>query len=584
VTFSGKNCAGVWILVAVFLLLLLSCTSVPKDVPLNTVAKSEENSTGSDSVPLRVPDKISSSYFHDIDPEIMKDMMKGSPGSLRDAVSKLRKASIDYTEPEKVLLSIAAGVMKIAWPTESVDWEIPAVNQATAYLGAIDSAVKGVYDSSTGNTDFLTLVLPSLVLLTNESRTDYYADSETALKLSLGMASDSVLANYLLGILYRREGKLPDALQYFAAAAKQDTECLQTACAWANALSNTGQIQQASDIAQRFVNHYPDNVTVLKLCAETSFALGNFSSAELYVARVLQQNPADLGYILFRARILVEEGDYIKAASLLDVYSRSDKTSKDYLMLRARIQRDWNKNLKGAAETMNQAVSLYPDDSSILLFAAEIAASAGETVNGKTPAELVKTVLEKDPSNIAALDISIKSLVQERNWSEAYTMSSRLIKKDGIASDSIYTHIKICLALAKTSEAWSLVSSLYGKNPSDEHVLQAYLEVLFALGRRTESADLINSLLPNASSRMKSFLYYRRSFLMSGEQAVLTDLRSSLIANPRNEDALYRLYTLYYDKRDYRKAQYYLKQVVALNPSNEDYLKKNSELEGLLAR
>ena len=588
-TESGQNCFFFLILAptAFLLVLLFSCVSTPEPerADAGKIIQEQKQKSPADAaaVPLKIPDKVNSSYFRSIPVSVMNDIISGSPAALRSAVGKLRKASIDYTEPEKVLLSVAAGIMKIAWPTETAGWETPPVTQPTAYLGAIDSAVKGVYDSSTGNDDFLTLVLPSLLLLTNNARTDYYTDSETSLKLALVLAPDSVLANYLLGALYRRQGK-KEALTYFSAAARNAPDCLQTAYAWAESLHTAGKESEALGIARQFVDRYPNDIPLLKLCAETTFALGNYSSAELYVARVLQQNPSDISYILFRAHILVEEEDYIKAASLLDVYARTDTSARDYLMLRARIQRDWNRNINGAVETMGRAVSLYPDDPDVILLAAEIAASSGEPVNGKSASDLANIVLAKDPANVTALDIVIRELIREKRWSEAYTASLQLIKKPDAPPDSIYIHIKICLALSRTDEAWSLISPLYEKKPSDEQVLQSYLEVLYATGRRTESAAIINSLLPDASSRMKSFLYYRRSFLVNGEQAVLADLRSSLIANPRNEDALYRLYTIYYDKSDYRKAQYYLKQVVALNPSNEDLLKKNADLEKILSR
>jgi len=584
VTVYGKSWTAGFFIVTAVSLSFFSCTSVPKTEKEDQEQLQERIPENTDSVELKVPDRKGGSFFRDIDPEILNEVVNGSPAALKKAAGDLRKASIDYTETEKVLLQVAARIMKIAWPTESLGWEPPAAEGKNAYLGALDSAEKGVYDSSTGNTDFLTLVLPSLVLLTNESRKDYYSDSEQALTLALNISPDSVLANYLLGVLYRQEGKSKDSLRYFEAAASNAPECLQTSLAWANSLRIAGQIQSASEIAERLVKRYPDTVSVLKICAETAFALGNYNSAELYVARVLQQNPSDSAYILFRARILVEKDDYIKAASLLDVYARTDTTSKEYLMLRARIQRDWNKNLSGAVETMNQAVSLYPNDADVLLFAAELSSDAGDKLNGKTSGELARSVLAKDPSNAAALGLSIKELVREKKWAEAYGASQQLIGKNNALEDSIYTHIKICLALAKNDEAWTLASSLYNRNPSDEQAVQAYLEVMYATGRKNECAELINTLLPGASSRMKSFLYYRRSFLANGEQNILGDLRSSLIANPRNEDSLYRLYTIYYNKHDYRKAQYYLKQVVALNPSNEEFLKKNTELENLLSR
>ena len=541
-----------------------------------------EPSQPEEPVIIKVVEKTQTSFFYGINESVLADVYTGSPESLNRAAASMRKASVDYSDPEKVLLYVAAEIMKIAWPTETVSWEVPLPPSDNAYVGAVSSARKGIYDSSTGNSDFLTLTLPSLVLLLNLSRDDYYAEAEQSLSLAMTMRPDSVLAAYLAGTLYRRMGQPQKAFECYKVAAESAPGCMQASYALAECLRDKGEYGRAFSLVEPFTAKYPGNISLLKLCAETSFAMGNFSVAELYVARVLQQNPSDSGYVLFRARILVEEGEFIKAASLLDVYARTDSESKGYLLLRARVQRDWNKNLRGAVETMSQAVSKYADDEDVILFAAELASASGEKIEGKSAGELAALVLEKNPDSEKARMITVADLVNNKKWNEAYAVNSKLMRAAGASAESRYTQIKICLALGRTDEAWNLAAEQYEKSPSDEQAVQAYLEVLFATGRLAESQDLINRLLPSANSRMKSFLYYRKSYLSKNEQTVLADLRSSLIANPRNSDALYRLYTIYFEKKDYRKAQYYLKQVVALNPNNEEYLRKNAELEKLL--
>ena len=134
--------------------------------------------------------------------------------------------------------------------------------------------------------------------------------------------------------------------------------------------------------------------------------------------------------------------------------------------------------------------------------------------------------------------------------------------------ESVFLHIRICLAIGKNDEAWNLISPLYRANGNDEAVVQSYIIVLQATNRTSLALNLINQILPDASSKMKSFLFYRRSLLRTREDDILSDLRSSLIANPRNSDSLFSLYEIYDRKSDYRKAQYYLKQVVALNPND----------------
>ncbi|MCR5290696.1 MAG: hypothetical protein K6E51_11950 [Treponema sp.] len=568
----------------VVFLCLLVCVSLVCNGLCYAKGGSDQDTVDSESETLIVPaKKVSTSFFYDVPEDILQLVFDGSPSALREAAAGIRKASVDYSEREKILLSVMTGIMTVAWSPEKPDWESPAVSEANLYTGALDSVRKGIYDSSTGQSDFLTLVLPSLVLLTNTSRTDFYNDSEKALLLAKNIKPASLLVTYLLGILYRKMGRMDESTEYLKEAVSLDGNCMQPSYALACNLQETDAATAFSLITAQ-VKKYPDNNDLLKLGAELSYRLGDYNTSELYVAKVLQQNPNDPAYILFRAKILIEKGDYIRAASLLDVYERTDGTARDYLLLRARIQRDWNKNMSAAVDTMSKAVSLYPEDMEVLLYAAQTAASAGAAVNNMTAAALALKVLDADPSNSGALNIYVQQLAASNKWTEAYEASSKLLAKEPVAASVIFTHIKICLAIKKTDEAWKLISGMYEKNPNDEETVQSYIDVLYAMGRRAETLSIINNLLQTASPRMKSFLYFKRSFLQNGEQAVLADLRSSLIANPRNTDALYQLYVVYYTKKDWRKAQYYLKQVVALSASNEELIKKNEELDRLLGR
>ena len=341
-------------------------------------------------------------------------------------------------------------------------------------------------------------------------------------------------------------------------------------------------MQEAQTASLSLLQRYPTDIAVLKLCAETSFALNNFSAAEEYVGRVLQQAPNDLDYVLFRARILAGRGDYIRAASLLDVYARQDTSSRAYLLLRARLQYEWSKNLSAATETIERALSRYPDDLDVLLFAARIASLTASPVSGFSAEALAKKALEIDPANTEAKRYEIGGLMHGGKWKSAYDSSRSLVASSEAVRSDIFVHIRICLELGKNDEAWNLISPLYAENPDDEDIVQSYIVVLSKTGRSAQALSLINSRLPASSSRMRSFFYYRRSFLDAAEEDSLADLRSSLIANPRNADALFRLYEIYYEKRDYRKAQYYLKQVVALDPNNAEMRKLNEELSKLI--
>lgn len=520
-------------------------------------------------------------FFSKIDPAILKGVQNGSPESLREAMSLMRKKSLEFDDTEKVLAVVSAEIMKLVWPSEKINWEVPVVTDDNPYTGAISSVKQGVFDSSTGNVDFLTTLLPALVIMNNTSDISVLEPCENSLKAALELQEDSVLANFLMAKVYERKRGFENAEKYMALAYAASPKTTEINLAYSRILRNNGKLAEASQILNSIENTGND-IAVLKQNAYIAFDAGDYDSAELYVARVLQQTPNDLEFLLFRAKILVEKKDYIHAVSLLDVYARQDSSSIDYLVLRARVQLDWSKNTAAASETVEKAIQMYPDNVDALMFAARISSETDSPVAGKYADELAARVLEKKPGNQEAMTYALDGLIQRENWKEAYTASKNLISSGNVSTAVVEKYVRVCLKLGKNNEAYEYVKTKYEANPSDEILLESYILAYSRVGNRDAVVKYIDSLMASASPKVKSNLYYRRSFLQLTEEKALADLRSSLISNPRNSDALFRLYELYYAKQDYRKAQYYLRQVVAINPNNSSFKKLNEALTKLI--
>ena len=559
---------------SLFLLLLgvfVSCGSTPTvEVPIEepTVA-----------TPLFVPEIENQGFFAFSDKSIMKDMEIGSPAAIRRAAAKVRNPS---TQPEKVILAVASSLMTIVWPSEQNSIAMPSDIAASAYTGAIESAKMGIYDVNTGNTDFFTMVLPSLVLLTSYNQTDYYNQSLATLLEALEMRPDSVLVQYLLGTLYQKMGDLNSSAQMFEKAAETTEHCFETNYALAQVLFLKGEYVRSQEIASRMLQAFPGNLKFLKLLSQIATKTGNYTLAESYINQVLQQEPENSQFLLLRVEVLLDQGNYVKAVSFLDIYARVDKSSKSYLLLRSRIQNEWNKNPVAAAATVEQALELYPNDSEVILAAAQLAAVTGNTVQGKTAGELADEILGREPDNDTAIFIRAKDALTRKDWDTAYSNTSRLMAKDTVSLVQKLLHIQACLGANQVKEAQTEVNLLYQQHKDSDDVKELYIRVQAAAGNKGEVRSLIASMLPSASSLLKSFLYYQRSLLATNDTDKLADLRQSLTANPRNTEALFELYEYYFDRKDYRKAQYYLKQVVSLNTNDEQILRLNAELDALL--
>ncbi|MBR4005687.1 MAG: tetratricopeptide repeat protein [Treponema sp.] len=527
--------------------------------------------------------KTKGSYFYSIDQKALDYAENGSPSSFKLAISELHKpASEEYTQVEQVLLEICVRVMKTVWPSEIMNYDYSRVSFSNPYTPAIDAAEKGIFDSSTGNSDFYTLLLPTLLLVTRPTKTDYYPEYEKALLKALDLKPKSCLANYLMGLLQNNRGEYKSAITYLNKALSSAPKNREILYALAYAYHGTGEYQKALDMGEELLVFEAQNISYLELCTQASISLGLYDKAESFVLRVLQVEPNNSNFTLVRASILIAKGDYLKASSLLDSYSRTSPNDRYYLLLRAELQRTWNKNLSQASSTMAKALSLYPTDRETLLLSSKIASESNSSIGGNTALNLVTKVLELDEGNIEAKEVYVRELNKARRYNEAYTMSSELIKQEDVPLSVLYNHVDVCLSLGKNNEAWNIAEGLYKNDSTLEENIQVYIKVLVGTGRSSQALSLINSLLPTANTQMKSFLYYQKSLTEGTSDAALEDLRSRLTANPRNQDTLYRLYRIYYGRKDWRRAQYYLKQVIALNPNDSTYQAQNAELENLL--
>lgn len=524
-------------------------------------------------------------YFYKIDEKILSGVENGSPESLRQSMSLIKKSSSDYAENEKVLIYISTKIMQNVWKSQKFSWENVIPPEDNPYVGAIKSAENGVFDSSTGNVDFLSTLLPTFVLLNpnfKPSEEKQILEScEKSIKTALSLSPDSIIANYLAGIIYMDKEDYNTSLKYLEFAYEKYPGIDEIVLAYVKSLRGNGKYEMASAILAGSAKDAND-IAFLKQNAYVAFESKDYANAELYVAKVLQQTPNDLEFLLFRAKILIEKNDYIHAVSLLDMYARQDNSSIDYLLLRAKLQMDWSKNTTAATETIEKALQLYPDNMDALLFAARISSVTDLPVAGKYADELSSIILKLSPSNASAMEYALDGLIQRENWKEAYEVSKNLISMENISFETMEKYVTVCIKLGKNNEAFEYAKKIHDANPNDETVLQMYILAYIKVGNRETVLKFIDSQLTSSNANMKSFLYYARSFLQYTENNTLADLRSSLISNPRNSDSLFRLYEIYYDKKDYRKAQYYLKQVVAINPNDSNVKKLNEALTKLI--
>lgn len=589
------------LLSAFFLALVVSCASAPADQsgvtagsegsPARLSGKTDQKGGGEvtqaaagtpgGGTPLTVPSREELGR-NSADSAVVALLENGTPASLREAVSRVHADSRGMTDRNRVFLAVAGELMKILYPLETVDWQMPSIPSDDSWVQAIRSARMGVYDYNTGNADFLAMVLPSLVLFTSPSSRDFYPDAAVTLVSASARNARSPLPALFQGVISERSGDLSAAGSAYLAAWTLDDGCYPAGEGLVRVLLAAKDGARAWPVAKKMLDRYPDSIPMVKLYAEASIAAGEWETADTYVLRVLKEEPSNSAYLLLRARILVERKDYLKANSLLDAYATVDKTNRDYLILKARVMTEWNKNLVSAIGIVEDAARRYPDDTDIMLAAAELSYQTGKPVNAFSARDYVQKILASNPDNVGALTLLSNDYIRTASWPEALESTAALISLDDSAA-ALSVRLRALIGAGRFSDALPLSKRLYDAEPDSIDSVSWRIETLIGSGDASGALALVSARLGEASPALRSRLYYYRATLESNADARLASLRSSLLADPRNTDALFAMYDWYLERKDYRKAQYYLKQVIAISPGNGEYAKLLSNLDVLLA-
>lgn len=574
------------------ILLFSSCSSTPK--PQSTsenLGKTETDNKGTVSpssistgagTPLSIPERAQLKK-NDLDSTVLSFIEKGSPESLRKAVSLVNTDPRGMTDQNRVALAVSGEIMRILYPLEEVNWSLPSVPESDRYIGALRASRQGIYDYSAGSADFLSLVLPSAVLVVSDIQGNYYADAQIALSKARRMNDESVLPLYFLALISERQGRFNESLNLFQAAWKADSSCYPAGIGLTRALLSKGDGAEAFVVAKQLLSRYPNNSSMVRLCAQSAYIAKDWNTADPYILTILKAEPDNTDFLLMRAHILIERKEYLKANSLLDAFGTTNKTNKSYLLLKARVIREWNKNPTAAAAVLQDARRLYPTDSEVLLASAEISYQSGQAIQGSDGRDLVFNVLEIEPTNTVALSLLVQDYIVSADWSQALSRAEQLVSLDS-SDDSRVLLLKATLGSRQYTRAVDLSRSLYTAHPSSVEITSLHLQALISSGDTNQALAIINSRLIDASPSLKSILYYHESKLKIDSDLRLASLRSSLLSDPRNLEALFSMYEWYMEKKDYRKAQYYLKQVVSLDPGNRRYGNLLSNLDDLLAR
>ncbi len=440
-----------------------------------------------------------------------------------------------------------------------------------------------------GSTDFFEYILPFLA--TNDTSSPEILNFALQDSQEAGiLRPNSVLPPYFQGLIFEKQGKLPDAEAAFRKSYEISADFYPALSALARVLALSGKNQEAATILSDLVIRYPDNINIKKQLAVSYYNNKDWSRAGPAVDEILQKNPREEEFLLMKAHILIEQGNFSQAAAPLDTYASinaNNANNRFYLFLRARLQAEGNRNRDSALNYLRSILRSNPEDSEAELYAARLLMESQRPADLSEGRELLSRLQQApDSSNdsIEVLSLSLRDAVRQENWRAAQGYLNRILSVRRTAQDLIDAYY-IERGLGNNSGALAFALELYQRDTSNNYYTSVYISALIDNGRRDEASDLLQNRLSSLSEGTeRARFYFLRSRLQTNEENVLSDLRSCLFEDPRNLDGLIAMFEVYHRRREERRAVNYLRQALAIAPENPRLSRYEREYSALLNR
>ena len=570
---SDRNCVFIYILAA---LLVFSCGTGP----------SSKGVAGDEADTKRVlddsgaPDRGSGS----LSDEIRALTETGVLTSMLKALELIRGRELGNSEFGRLMSGINVMLIRVVYPDSPA--LLPSVDlpQISGYARIIREAEKGVYIQPPPNsTDFFEHILPFFVV-NDRTSAEILANILKDLEKAENLRPKSVLPPYFRGLIHEKAARYREAESAFAQAYQISNECYSAQIGIASVRRLTGNTGESVSMFSELAIRYPDSKEIRRQLAVSYFANNEFSRALGAVDEILRAEPRDGEFLLLRASILIEQGQFPQANSSLDTYASINPNNRTYLYLRARVQAEGNRNRDSALNYLRSILRNNPNDVQAMVYTAGLLMESQRPEEQNEGREFLVRLQRNAGTSVDVLGLSLRDAVRRERWQEAQGYLNRILASRRTVQD-LTDGYYIERGLGNNSRALTFARELYEKDTSNHDYTIIYISALIDGGRRDEASRLTESRLNSApAGAVKSRYFFLRSRLHTNQETALNDLRSSLFEDPRNLDALISMFEIYHNRREERRAVHYLRQALAIAPDHPKLRRYEREYASLLGR
>ena len=507
-----------------------------------------------------------------------------SYNSLKKVLDIVLENPVNTTSRDKLYLYLSLNLLEKLYPYAKIEQKPPQYSKKNKYVEGFESIKRLEYPYEMEREDFLSTIIPALLLLNEKFPAMFVDDAKDRINLAKRFNPASPLPYYLEGLLLELKSESQKAMNTFKKAIEKDASFYPAILKYAKLCNDAGNYEDAIKVLSMLPDEYNTASEVKFLNAFSYIGKKDMQKANQYISALAEENATEGEALFERVRLLIEKGEYMKANSLLNIYTVKNKTEKNYLLLKMRIAREWNKNEKTALQYLAKAYEYYPTSYDVLVECANATLDAETTINGRDAAFFIEQISNIELENVHTIKVLLKKEIKDENWAEAVKMANSLVAKNPSAKNRELL-VKAYLGNGKASEALREASLLYREHPSSSNeVFFDYMEALYQTGNISTLNALIRQHLQESRGEQKSMLYYYSALSAGkGSSNYISLLRTALLTNPRNKTALFSMYEWYFANKDYRNAQFYLKQAIGVEGGeNKKHLALYENLNQLL--
>jgi len=514
----------------------------------------------------------------------------GILSSMMQALETIRSRNLSGVDFGRMMNGINTLIIRLVYPDSLA--RLPAVDlpQTYRYTRIIREAERGVYfKPSENSTDFFEHILPFLSISNSPSGQavpsdispqDIFRDLDKARELR----PHSILPSYFRGMLHERLNQFAEAERAYNQAFAISDECYPALIGIARIRRLTGNTAESVAAFTDLIISHPDSMEIKRQLAVSLYQARDWSRALPAIDEILQSDSRDGDFLLMRASILIEQGNFSQANTTLDNYAPINPNNRLYLYLRARVQAEGNRNRDSALNYLRSILRSSPNDEEALILAVSLLMESSRPADQTEGRELLERLRRLNPSSVNVLSLSLRDAVRRESWQEAQGFLNRILAVRRTVQD-LTDGYQVERGLGNNARALSLARELYDRDTSNNEYAVIYISALIDNARRDEAMRLIESRINSVSrGALLSRFYFLRSRLQTNDEAISSDLRSSIFEDPRNLEANIAMFEFHNRRREERRAAHYLKQAIAIAPDNPVVRRYEREYAALLGR